>query len=823
MKRVSQFIFAALAVISMAPVFISTLSAQNDYFKGSRQVLINDGWRYLEDPSEDLAGLSGSSASWSSVNLPHTWNAFDVVDPVPGYRRNAGWYEKRLFVPASAKGSRLILYFEGVNIQSRIFVNGRLAGAHTGGYLGFEVDITGFVTLDAENRIDIRVDNSINRDIIPSQKSDFFIYGGITRNVWLKTVPLQYLSGVRIRTTEVSSSSAKTSVTLSIANRAGKETVCMIAASIKEASGKKILNLNLEKPVAGGDNIVEIKFPDLPNPALWSPGAPNLYTLEVRLIGDNGALDSVSEKFGYRWFEFKEHGAFYINGERLLLRGTQRHEEHAGLGGALPDSLQRKDIELAKEMGSNFIRLGHYPQAPEVYRACDELGIIVWDELPWCRGGIGGEAWKENTMRILRELIAQNFNHPSILIWSLGNELYWEPDFPDGGNNDSLRAFLSSLNAEAHALDPGRVTSIRKYYEGADITDLFSPSIWSGWYSGAYFDYEKTITEARDKYKRMFHAEYGGDSHVGRHSDYPVTGDGYQITNGKDTVKTKIKNISLASDWSENYIVNLFDWYLHVSGKLDWFTGSAQWILKDFGTPLRPENPIPYVNQKGLLDRAGNPKDAYYVYKSYWTSDPKFCYIESHTWTERGGPAGVNRTVKVYSNCDEVEFLLNGVSEGRRRRDTSIYPACGLSWNVSFREGKNDLRAVGYSGGKRIALDSMNVDYTYSKIESADHLNLFYSRLDNDNILITAIAADKNERRNFDYNKRVYFTAEGPGRLLENYGTPTRSSIIEMASGKAQIEFNPGRSGSTVIEARNQDFRGAYLKIDNKHFETGKE
>ncbi|MBI5476180.1 MAG: DUF4982 domain-containing protein [Ignavibacteriales bacterium] len=819
MKLLNTLLFILLpgTIICNLPVHSSETLKNQNYFNGSRQVLINDDWKYLEDPIEDVNKLSKSIETWENILLPHTWNAFDAVDPIPGYRRSAGWYEKKLFVPVSIKDSRVILYFEGVNTQSKVFVNKQYAGGHVGGYIGFEIDITPFLKIGSSNIINIRADNSINPDIVPSQKSDFFIYGGITRNVWLKVVSPVYIKSFKVNTLEVSKQTARTNLEIAIVNAKPGISDLSIEAVVKDKSDKIVMQSTAQKTFLPDQNSIAVDFPALTNPILWSPSDPSLYTVKVYLKQSGKIVDSVLDHFGYRWFEFKEHGPFYLNGERLLLRGTQRHEEYAGLGNALPDSLQRKDIVLAKEMGTNFLRLAHYPQAPEVYKACDELGILVWDELPWCRGGVGGNVWKENTRKMLKELIDQNYNHPSIIMWSLGNELYWEPDFPGGDNNDSLRSFLSLLNSDAHTLDPGRVTTIRKYYEGSDITDVFSPSIWSGWYSGAYFDYEKTITDARDKYKRLFHAEYGGDSYLGRHTETPITGEGYVVAEGKDTVKNKLKNISLSSDWSENYIVNLFDWYLHVSEKLDWFTGSAQWILKDFGTPLRPENPIPYINQKGVVDRNGKPKDAFYVYKSYWTTDPKFCYIESHTWTDRKGPKNLNRTVKVYSNCDEVEFLLNGVSEGRHRRDINIFPACGLSWSINFNEGKNSLKAIGYSNGTRVCEDSMSVNYTYNKSGEADHLVLSSSRLDNGNTLVTAIAVDKNNQRNLDYSKRVYFTAEGSGKFLENYGTPTRSSIIEMTNGKAQIEFKPEKSGTAIIEVRNQDFKGAYLRIeDNK-------
>ena len=305
----------------------------------------------------------------------------------------------------------------------------------------------------------------------------------------------------------------------------------------------------------------------------------------------------------------------------MLLRGTHRHEEHAGVGAAMTNKQHRADIELIKEMGTNFVRLAHYPQDPEIYKACDELGLLVWDELPWCRGGLGNDNWKENTKNMLTEIIAQNYNRPSVIIWSLGNEMYWLPDFEDGGNKEKINTFLTEINDLSHKLDPTRKTAIRKYYEGADIVDVFSPSIWSGWYSGSYKSYQKAIDQYKKEYKSFLHAEYGGSSHLGRHTENPITGEGKIQSDGWEEaiVQTDVANIAQIGDWSENYIVDLFDWHLRISENDDSFVGNIQWAFKDFGTPLRPENAIPYMNQKGLVDRNGNKKDAFYVFKSYWS------------------------------------------------------------------------------------------------------------------------------------------------------------------------------------------------------------
>jgi beta-galactosidase len=777
--------------------------------------LINTGWRFVADNSADIKDLPRTPDAWIRIDLPHTWNAFDVVDQVPGYRRGAGWYRKVLEIPARPADDQYVLSFEGVNTRCAVYINGRMAGGHIGGYIGFDVDITPFLVRGRMNTVLVRADNSIDPEIIPSQKSDFFIYGGITRGVWLKVLPPGHVRRVHIFTPAVSEERATTQARVFLRSAAAKPVEAVLEASIVDPAGNTIAHAAQPVTVVRGDQEVAIDLPDVARPRLWSPDSPALHTMEIRLKQSGDTLHAATERFGYRWYEFKEQGPFLLNGKRLLLRGTHRHEEYAGLGNALPDSLHRKDMVMIKAMGANFVRLGHYPQDPEVYRACDELGILVWDELPWCRGGVGNAIWKENTRRLLREMIDTHRNSPSIVFWSLGNELYWLPDFPGGDNLDSLRSFFAELHTIARGLDPSRLTTTRKFTGGEGISDIFSPSIWMGWYSGVYTNYEKAITEARAKYPRLFHAEYGGDSHVGRHTENPIGGDGFTTPDGwtENFQKTLIKNVSRQGDWSESYIVDLFDWHLGVSEELDWFAGNAQWAFKDFGTPLRPENPIPYVNQKGLVDRAGVPKDAYYVFKSYWTQDPKFCYVHSHSWTERSGPRGLARPVRVYSNCDAVELLVNGSSQGIRQRNPRTFPAHGLVWNVMFAEGVNTIAAIGSGGGKEAARDSVTLRYSFRRHGEADHIELTSSMPDGGLIMVTATAVDKDGGRCLSYNNRIYFTAEGAGRLLVDHGTPTRSSVIEMANGVARIEFSPVPGGRAIIEARNQDFKGSYLTI----------
>jgi beta-galactosidase len=769
---------------------------------------INKDWSYLEDNTLELdAALK--QESWQNINLPHTWNALDATDLETGYRRTGSWYKKDLEIASVVSGQIYQLYFEGVNITCDVYVNGKKVGGHIGGYIGFTIDITDAIS-NGKNEILVRADNGYDPEVIPSQKSDFFIFGGITRDVWLETLPAQHLANLKITTPNVSSNSSdlKASVTINGVNSNVK-----VKASLTDNDGNEIQSQIFD--VVDGSS--EINFKDIKNIKLWDTDNPNLYNLNVQLLENDAVKDEVSDRVGFRWFEFKDYGAFYLNGKRLLLRGTHRHEEHAGVGAAMSNEMHRADMELIKDMGTNFVRLAHYPQDPEIYKACDELGLLVWDELPWCRGGLGNDVWKKNTKGMLKEIIEQNYNHPSVIIWSLGNEMYWLPDFKDGDNTDNMNAYLQELHDYSHELDPTRKTAIRKYYEGAHIVDVFSPSIWSGWYSGSYKSYQKAIDQYKKEYKSFLHTEYGGSSHLGRHTENPITGEGkIQADCWEEAiVQTDVANIAQIGDWSENYIVDLFDWHLRISENDSTFIGNAQWAFKDFGTPLRPENAIPYMNQKGLVDRANNPKDAFYVFKSYWNKTDPFTYIESHTWTERQGPKGLARNISVYSNCSEVELFLNGESLGVKTRDTKAFPAAGLNWSLNFEDGKNALVAVGKTTDGKEVKDELDVNYRFTKNEKAKGLKLEYTTLENGNYLITAIAVDSKGLRCLDYEKRVYFQCLSGGETFKNLGTPTGSESIEMANGKASIEVKRVESTQPLkMMVLNQNFKGTYLTID---------
>ena len=776
--------------------------------------LINSDWQYLESNIEAVKAAKAQT-QWQNIELPHTWNATDTVDATPGYRRDASWYKKTLKLPALSKASktRYQLYFEGVNMEAEVYINGHKAAEHIGGYIGFNVEITPYLAKSGHNEIMVRATNSYNPDLIPSQKADFFIHGGITRDVWLKTLPENFIDYVQIDTPTVSKSIAETSISTEISVINGQN--AQLRYSLVNPQNEEITSEVQSVVLKKGLQTIKHSLAALSNPQLWSPEHPNLYRVNVSLLSAKGeVLQTVANTIGYRWFEMRANKGFFVNGEKMLIRGTHRHEEHAGVGAAMSNAMHRKDMQQIKDMGANFVRLGHYPQDPEIYRAANELGLVIWDELPWCRGGMGDEQWQQNTESLLLSQIKQNRNNPSIAFWSLGNEMYWEEDFPGGGDAEKITPYLMKLNAIAKKLDPSRLTTIRKYYPGAEVVDAFSPSIWAGWYGGAYGQYGEAIASSMKKYPTFLHMEYGASSHVGRHQENPITKEGMkgaQVSVAEAMNQAIVQSVAKDSDWNENYAVDLFDWHTIVAENTENFAGNAQWAFKDFGTPLRPENPIPYMNQKGLVDRNGQPKDAYYVFASHWSKKP-FCYIESKTWTHRNGPKS-GRKVNVFCNTERAELFLNGKSLGAKTKDNKIFPAGGLVWHVPFIDGENTLIVKGETGEKVKVSDSLTVNYLIGKHGVFDQIKLSAKLLPNGNQLIEAEAVDASGNRVLSYNKRSYFSnMTSHGQLLENLGTPSGSSIIEMANGYASIEFAPAKQ-VTTIEYRNQNVKGVYIRL----------
>jgi beta-galactosidase len=444
-------------------------------------------------------------------------------------------------------------------------------------------------------------------------------------------------------------------------------------------------------------------------------------------------------------------------------------------------------------MGANFIRLAHYQQSRLVLDLCDELGLLVWEELSWCRGGIGGPEWQQMAKDKLTAMIDQHRNHPSIILWSLGNEDDWPTEYPSV-DKDAIRAFMTELRDQAHKQDPTRLTSFRRCDFARDIPDVYSPSIWAGWYRGLYTEYEAELKKQAALVKRFIHIEWGADSHTRRHSETPDkvnaeirSGTGAD-ERGLDYLPTGgIPRVSVDGDWSETYACNLFDWTLKVQESQDWLTGAAQWIFKDFTTPLRAENPVPRINQKGVVGRDLEKKESYFVFQSYWAEE-LMIHIYGHTWPVRWGNAGEQKMVKVYSNCEEVELFLGERSLGVKRRNSQDFPAAGLRWTTGFPAGKVSLRAVGKRGGKTV-MDEISFEYETRQWGAPARFELRELSRNGKNVTVEALLVDANGVPCLDSRKVVRFSVAGDGEMVDNLGTVGGSRVVQLANGRAWMNY----------------------------------
>ena len=794
---------------------------------------LNEGWQFVRMDLGSIweavrpfkAGNPEDVPIWTEVTLPHCYNAEDAVDPDVNYYEGPAWYKTTLQLDNPYENGRTLLEFEGAGQAVQVYVYTTLVASHVGGYDSWNVDITDAAKAflespDAERfkgkvPLSIRCDNTRDTERIPSDLSDFNLYGGIYRYLNLVYLPPVSVSQIHVRTS------------LDEKKKQGLVRIegtfydpCHLGdaeaeVTVKDAAGQVVARQTLHGLATDVPSVLA-EF-SVKKPRLWDVDDPYLYECEVRLTA-GGQSSTATETFGFREFRFEEYGPFFLNGRRLLLRGTHRHEDHAGVGAAMTEEQMVAEMQLMKSMGVNFIRLGHYQQSEIILNLCDRLGILVWEEIPWCRGGLGGDRYKGQARQMLSNMIAQHFNHPAVIIWGLGNENDWPNDFPEF-DKEKIRAFMSELNALSHELDPERKTAIRRCAFCSDIVDVYSPSLWLGWYRGRYTEYKEESLKEMKKVKHFLHVEWGGDSHAGRHSEDIFnnirdvsTGTGGDERAGDASLYGGDKRVSRDGDWSESYIVRLIDWHLKEQETMPALTGTAYWPFKDFSTPVRPDNPVPYVNQKGVVERDLTPKEAFYVFQSYWTTEPMI-HIYGHSWPVRWGQKDERKEILVYSNCSEVELILNGVSQGRKKRDSQDFPAAGLRWTLPLNAGENQIQAIGYVRKGQTVTDEIRFRYETEAWGPDAALAVKSKCLENGLVQVEAEVVDARGRRCLDSKRFIRFELAGDGALIKNQGTSSGSSKVQARNGYASILLDP-KDGRSVVAVRSEGLRTEWLTIE---------
>ena len=573
--------------------------------------------------------FTGPDGKTVAVDLPHTWNNIDGQDGGNDYWRGTCTYKTRFAAPAfDAETQQVWLQFEGVNASAKVVLNGHEVMTHDGGYSTFRADITAL--LNESNELTVDVDNSKNDRVYP-QKADFTFYGGIYRDVTLIVVnknhiALGHLGGCGVQITPTVNG-ANADIEIKTLTEGDGE----VEFSILDAAGSEVLTGK------GNDATVTLE-----NAHLWDGVRdPYLYTCVVRLVLNGDVQDEVRQRFGVRSFHVDPQKGFFLNGRHYPLHGVSRHQDRKALGNAITRKMHDEDMQLIKELGANTIRLAHYQHDQYFYDLCDEVGMVVWAEIPYISEHMPNG--RENTISQMKELITQNYNHASIVCWGVSNEITISTkDKRDMLDNHHV------LNDLCHEMDKTRLTTLACYAmcgpfnPVAHITDLVSWNLYLGWYVPGLF--------LNDLWMEFFHlcypnrplgfSEYGAEGMPNLHSDHPHRG-----------------------DHTEEYQAIYHEYMLHCFAHHSWMWATHVWNMYDFAADARDQGGEPGMNHKGLVtfDRK-TKKDSFYIYKAWWSDEP-FVHICSKRYVDR---TQSEIEVKVYSNQKNVSLYVNGEKLGEQ-------------------------------------------------------------------------------------------------------------------------------------------------------------
>lgn len=687
-----------LAAVPVRPVSAAPAGEQTPGPVGSprEQIGLNQDWRFHQGAAPGAHRPGYNDSSWSAVDVPHTWNAQDGQDgggsfaTGGGYYRGDGWYRRSVTVPEEYAGRRLFLQFDGANTVTDVWVNGIHLGQHRGGYARFRFDATQALKPGAENLLAVRVSNAQHEDVAPLS-ADYTSFGGIYRDVSLQaTRPvhvdmLDHASpGVYLRQRSVDPASATVDVTTRLVNNATTRREVRVRSVVVESDGGVAARSTTPaRTLEPGATLPVTQTLEVGTPRLWDGRKdPHLYTarVEVRDAATGGVLDVVRQPLGLRSFRLDADRGFLLNGEKLQLRGVNRHQDREGNGWAVSDTDHRQDFALMHEMGANALRTAHYQQDELVYDLADRLGMVVYTEVPWVNEMTDSDAFRRNVKQQLRELVKQNYNHPSVVFWGIGNEL----GFLQRDKDPQTNALLEQLARIVRRLDRQRYSAYANLTLRADddpITshaDASGYNRYDGWYTGTteMFGVWADALHARNPERLIGVTEYGAGASIHQHQE--PAGNTSPDPFGP---------------WHpEEYQAAFHEDYLRQINERPYLWGTFVWNMFDFASDGRNEGDRPGINDKGLVthDREVK-KDAFYWYKANWSNEP-VTYITSRRWKHRTNPS---TTVKVYSNADRVRLTLNGEVVGTEASDDHRF-----TWPVRLRWGQNTVTAESVIDGR---------------------------------------------------------------------------------------------------------------------------
>ncbi len=765
--------------------------------KTSAWALFNTGWEFVRDTDSVVTPIlftrdNPASLNWDPVTFPHTARLEPLV--IKGDQwQGICLYRKFFRIPAADRNKRISIYFEAAMQEAFIYLNGEFLGSHAGGYLPFEADISGKFYADKENCLLVKLDNRHNPRIPPGKPIrtlDFMYYGGIYRNVYLVAQDMlrfpdavaenrQTGGAVMMHYENVSSEKASILIKAEVENGHATVRKARIRLTLTDEKGKRVRqDLSPEMEIATGTVQVFNLKADISNPILWSPENPYLYRLTLELLKDGKAIEKVSLRPGIRTIRFSV-GGFYLNGSKYRIRGTNRHQEYPFVGNALPDNAQFRDAWKIREAGFNFVRCSHYPQSPAFLDACDELGIMVMNSIPGWQF-FGDEIFQQSSYQDIRDMVRHDRNHPSIILWE------------------------ASLN-ESDMQKPYMKNAHRIVKEELPFTDVFT----CGWMEGIY----DVFVPARQHAKPPFYwnryngtqplliAEYGDWEYYAQNAGFNQTA----YSNLKEAERSsrqlrgdgEMRMLQQALNYQESHNDNY-------KGPV---VGDANWLMFDYNRGYAPD-----IESSGISDIFRLPKFAFYFYQSQYGpvpdangfGKPMVFVANYHSPTSP-------LTVKVFSNCEEVELVRNGKAIARQKPDADQYsgrlPHPPFTFRLpGFEPGT--LQAFGYIKGKQVVVSVQSTPGKAIAIElKADLSGKPLASGKADLIFIHASLRDADGTLVNRDSMPVKFTVKGPAGLIGNNPVNAEAGIASILLKSA------GTRGSIHITAESAGLRTANLVL----------
>ena len=790
----------------------------SDNTVGRQVVNFNGDWKFAKGGQKGAETVDFNDSSWKAVRLPHDWAIAGPFNPQEdGYAGKLpwwgqGWYRKSFKLDKADAGKRVYFDFDGVMAFPKVYVNGQLAGEWDYGYMSFRVDATPFVKFGADNTIAIYADTR-------NHGTRWYPGAGIYRKVTMTiNEPLHIAHwGTYITTSEVSEASAKISVRSTIENHSKDKSKVSVEVALIGPDGKTAVVLKTAgSPIPAGETQEISQSVVIPNPQRWDITSPKLYTAKTIVRQGGKIVDTDTATFGIREFKFTADDGFHLNGKRVQLHGVCLHHDQGALGGAFHTRAMERELEIMRDMGVNAIRTSHNPPAPELLELCDRMGFVVWDECfdKWDKTA---DRFDPNNMPLeqygekqIRNFVQRDRNHPSIVVWSIGNEIDSPPRDPQGLTKERVK-FMSDF---VRKYDLTRPVGMACCFPSQVAKSVFDSLDLAGW------NYQRRYAQYRQKYpdKPIIYSESASALSTRGFYELPLRGSKTQYSSAFQ-VDSYDRN---AADWSD-----IADREFNLMEKDTFVAGEFVWTGFDY-----LGEPTPYSKQArssyfGIVDLAGIPKDRFYLYRSHWRPDVTTVHILPHwNWPDR---IGQNVPVYVYTNGDTVELFLNGNSLGKQTKAKEAGPSYygsidkyRLCFNdVNYEPG--ELKAVAYKDGKEIGQEVMRTAGEPAKIRlTPDRKDLSVTGDDLCYVLVEALDANFVPCPLAD--NLVKFKVNGPAEIagIDNGNPlsyePFQDSEHKLFCSKAVLilRAKEGKGGNILIIADSEGLTSAGIIVQSE-------